>query len=72
MKSKITGGSTTLLFTAKVLNQYDVKYYRCNDTGFIQTENPYWLPEAYSDAITKLDIGLPYRNIQLTDRVSKY
>ena len=71
MKSKITGGSTTLLFTAKVLNQYDVKYYRCNDTGFIQTENPYWLPEAYSDAITKLDIGLPYRNIQLADRVSK-
>jgi hypothetical protein len=29
MESKITGGPTTLLFTAKVLNKYDVKYYRC-------------------------------------------
>jgi 2-polyprenyl-3-methyl-5-hydroxy-6-metoxy-1,4-benzoquinol methylase len=71
MQSKITGGDTTLLFTARVLNKYDVKYYRCNQTGFIQTEEPYWLEEAYSSAITQLDIGLPYRNINLAERVSK-
>jgi len=71
MQSKITGGQTTLLFTAKVLDKHDVKYYRCNDTGFIQTEEPYWLDEAYSDAITKLDIGLPDRNIRLADTVTK-
>lgn len=71
MLSKITGGPTTLLFTATVLNKYPVKYYRCNETGFIQTEEPYWLAEAYSSAITKLDIGLPYRNIMLGDVVEK-
>ncbi len=71
MKSKITGGETTLLFTKKVLNKYDVKYYRCNDTGFIQTEEPFWLDEAYSSAITKLDIGLASRNITLSDRIGK-
>jgi hypothetical protein len=71
MQSKITGGPTTLLFTAKILDKYDVKYYKCNQTGFIQTEEPYWLGEAYSDAITKLDIGLPGRNIRLADVVSK-
>jgi hypothetical protein len=71
MKSKITGGNTTLLFTTKVLSKYDVKYYRCNDTGFIQTEEPYWLNEAYSSAITKLDIGLPYRNIHQSESVGK-
>jgi hypothetical protein len=71
MKSKITSNDTTLLFNKKILNKYDVKYYRCNDTGFIQTEEPFWLEEAYSSAITKLDIGLPYRNIYLSDRVSK-
>lgn len=71
MQSKITGGDTTLLFTATILNKYDVKYYRCNETGFIQTEEPYWLEEAYSSAITKLDIGLPYRNNYLADIVSK-
>lgn len=70
MQSKITGGETTLLFTARILNKYDINYYRCNQTGFIQTEAPYWLEEAYSSAITKLDVGLAYRNITLTERVS--
>ncbi|CAN5156403.1 hypothetical protein BH09BAC6_BH09BAC6_21170 [soil metagenome] len=71
MKSKVTGGDTSLLFIKKVLNKYDVRYYRCNETGFIQTEDPFWLEEAYSSAITKLDIGLPYRNIHLSELVSK-
>ena len=71
MQSKITGGNSTLFFTANVLNKYDVKFYRCDDTGFIQTEEPYWLDDAYSSAITKLDVGLPYRNIFLSDILSK-
>ena len=71
MQSKITGRDTTLLFTKLVLNKYEVKYYRCNETGFIQTEHPFWLEEAYSSIITKLDIGLPSRNIDLSVRVSK-
>lgn len=71
MKSKITGGKTELLFTTKVLGKYDVKYYRCLDTGFIQTEDPYWLEEAYSSAITKLDIGLISRNELLKNVTAK-
>src|ERR1700744_1886540 len=71
MKSKLTGGETTLLFTATILNKHQVKFYRCNETGFIQTEDPYWLEEAYSSAITKLDIGLLYRNINLSNTVDK-
>ena len=62
MQSKITGGQTELLFTAKVLSKHDVVYYRCLETGFIQTEEPYWLEEAYSSAITKLDVGIVLRN----------
>jgi len=71
MRSKITGGETTLIFETKVLNKYNVKYYKCRDTGFVQTEEPYWLNEAYSSAITKLDIGIVFRNEQLKNRVSK-
>jgi hypothetical protein len=71
MQSKITGRETTLLFTSKILNKYNIKYYRCNDTGFIQTEEPYWLEEAYSSAITKLDVGLLYRNLSLCESVGK-
>ena len=71
MESKITKGPTELLFEATVLGKYNVKYFRCQETGFIQTEEPFWLEEAYSTAITKLDIGLPFRNELLRDRVSK-
>jgi hypothetical protein len=47
-----------------VLRRYQVQYFRCAGCGFITTEPPYWLEEAYSEAITSLDIGLPHRNIQ--------
>ncbi|RQO72444.1 hypothetical protein DBR43_14720 [Pedobacter sp. KBW06] len=71
MKSKITGGQTELAFVTKVLKKYDVKYYRCLDTGFVQTEEPYWLEEAYSSAITKLDIGMLSRNEVVRDKTLK-
>ncbi|MFC5413007.1 class I SAM-dependent methyltransferase [Larkinella bovis] len=50
-------------FLVKVLFKYDVTYYRCRECGFIQTETPYWLPEAYESAITSLDLGLVSRNL---------
>ncbi len=71
IKSKITGGETTYLFTTKVLGKYDVKYFKCNTTGFIQTEEPYWLNDAYTSAITALDIGLLFRNNKLSVAVEK-
>ena len=71
MKSKITGGPTEYLFTANVLSKYPVKYYKCVHTGFIQTEDPFWLPEAYSSAITSLDLGLVMRNTKLSNVTEK-
>jgi uncharacterized protein (DUF2164 family) len=70
MKSKITGGSTEKLFSAKILNKYDVDYFKCIETGFLQTEEPYWLDEAYSSAITKLDVGLVSRNEVLRNKIT--
>lgn len=66
MISRITGGETTFLFSTTVLNKYQVSYYRCNDTGFIQTEDPYWLAEAYTSAIASLDVGIVLRNQNLS------
>ncbi|MFN0083149.1 MAG: class I SAM-dependent methyltransferase [Ferruginibacter sp.] len=71
MQSKITGGETELLFTAKLLSKYDVGYYRCKDTGFIQTDEPFWLQEAYSSVITKLDVGLVLRNQNMVSKTEK-
>lgn len=61
---KICKNQSTKIFTCQVLAKYEVVYYRCNDCAFIQTEEPYWLDEAYSSAITSLDIGLIYRNLK--------
>jgi hypothetical protein len=59
---KICSSETRMTFSASVLKKYTVNYFKCSYCGFIQTEEPYWLDEAYSNAITRLDIGLIYRN----------
>lgn len=55
---------------AVILGKYDIEYFRCSDCGFIQTEEPYWLDEAYSSRAVAEDVGLISRNIYLT-RVAK-
>ncbi|WP_182869708.1 class I SAM-dependent methyltransferase [Rhodopirellula sp. JC639] len=67
VKSRLTGGPCSRLFTAKILGRYDVVYHRCDQTGFIQTEQPYWLDEAYRQVIADLDIGLLQRNADKVD-----
>lgn len=54
---------------ACILEKYRVKYYRCPKCGFIQTEKPYWLSEAYAEAIHIFDVGIMQRNLQ-TARIS--
>jgi Methyltransferase domain len=54
---------------ARVLSRHDVRYYRCNHCGFVQTEEPYWLADAYSSAITDSDIGLVGRSISFSRMV---
>jgi hypothetical protein len=49
---------------AQILRKYQVKFFRCKTCGFVQTEAPYWLDDAYSTAISRLDTGILYRNLQ--------
>lgn len=65
---KICGALTYAWGNAKILGRYVVQYYRCQKCEFIQTEDPYWLDEAYSSAITKSDIGLVSRNILFSQK----
>jgi hypothetical protein len=52
------------IFTATLLRRHQVQYFHCRSCGLIRTEKPYWLSEAYSDAIADSDVGLVDRNIQ--------
>lgn len=70
-KCLICEGETSNLFSARVLHKYDINYHRCSCCGFIQSDTPYWLDEAYSDAITSMDIGLIYRNLVYSSLVEK-
>jgi hypothetical protein len=59
---KVCGMPSELFDGAQILRKYSVNYFRCMTCGFIQTESPYWLEEAYSSAISRLDTGILYRN----------
>jgi hypothetical protein len=49
---------------ALLLDKHLVQYFRCPKCGFIQTEKPYWLAEAYTEALVAADVGIMFRNLQ--------
>ncbi|MEO8751354.1 MAG: class I SAM-dependent methyltransferase [Casimicrobiaceae bacterium] len=53
--------------SALVLNKYDVRYFSCGHCGFVQTERPYWLEEAYGSAIAPIDIGPLDRALRMAE-----
>lgn len=57
MQCRICGQPTRSLFRKLVLRKHEVEYFQCPSCSFIQTEEPYWLAEAYSSAISDLDLG---------------
>lgn len=65
MKCKLCSSEASIFDKNIIMGKYEINYYRCPHCGFVQTEEPYWLSEAYSNAITDSDIGLISRNIYL-------
>jgi glycosyltransferase involved in cell wall biosynthesis len=62
VKCKVCESNSHYFASAKLLQKYDVDYFQCSHCGFVQTEEPYWLNEAYLEAIALSDVGLLYRN----------
>ncbi|MDC1043993.1 class I SAM-dependent methyltransferase [Candidatus Pelagibacter ubique] len=50
------------LFSAELIKK-NVNYFECNNCGYVQTEQPYWLKEAYTSAINHSDTGIMSRNL---------
>ena len=65
MRCHVCSEMTQPFGKATVLGRHAVQYFQCPRCGFIQTEEPYWLDEAYSEAITRSDLGLVSRNMEL-------
>ncbi len=66
MKCKICGNKSEFVFSAQLLQKYNVKYFCCPQCGFLQTEDPYWLEETYTSSINITDIGVLSRNFNLS------
>ena len=70
MTCKICTQQTTQIFKAKILNKYEINYFHCEHCGFLQTEEPYWLDEAYSESINISDTGYMQRNLMLSGKLT--
>ena len=70
MICKICGEEAQEKFKAKILKKYDIQYFYCNNCGFLQTEEPYWMEEAYENPINISDTGYLSRNIYLSQKLT--
>ena len=50
------------LFSAQLLNK-KVEYFECLNCRYVQTEEPYWLDNAYASTINISDTGIMSRNL---------
>lgn len=66
---KICGSITDIVFSAKLLNKHQVDFFKCHNCEFLFSEEPYWLEEAYSSAISIADTGILQRNIEIVNRL---
>lgn len=58
---RVCGGRAGFLWVGELLD-LQVRYYRCDVCGYVQTEAPHWLEQAYSQAINDSDTGILVRN----------
>jgi hypothetical protein len=68
-KCPICSSDRKVSFRQTILKQHIVEYLFCDYCGFLQTETPYWLEEAYSSAISQADTGLLSRNISISQKL---
>jgi Methyltransferase domain len=67
---RLCGGATEFRFTDLVLKKYTVRYWRCVDCGSMQTDQPYWLDEAYAVVHSATDTGMVARTLHMTQVTS--
>jgi hypothetical protein len=70
MICKICTSNAYLAFTAKILRKYSAEFFCCQKCGFLFANDPHWLEEAYSSAITDADTGLVARNVDIARRLA--
>lgn len=70
MRCAVCNSEMKFSFSETILGKYDVSYFHCRDCGFLRTEDPYWLDEAYAKAISAADTGLLQRNLAISAKLA--
>lgn len=55
-------GNTSLYLQSGSLIGINISYFECPACSYVQTETPYWLEQAYAEAINDSDTGIMLRN----------
>jgi hypothetical protein len=58
---RVCGDLSPQVFSLQVLGR-KTGYFDCKVCGYLQTQTPYWLDEAYAQAINDVDTGIIWRN----------
>ncbi len=64
LSCRLCGGDAPPAFRKLVLRRHDVSFHRCGTCGSVQTEQPYWLDEAYAIPGVHVDVGIASRTIK--------
>lgn len=64
---RLCGATAQRLFVAEVLSRYPVGYFHCSNCDLIQTQQPFWLEEAYGSALSVFDTGAVARDRMATE-----
>jgi len=70
MRCHICDTESEFFAKATILKKYEVQYFKCGHCGFLQTEKPFWLREAYANPIVDIDIGPVNRAIVMAETTS--
>ncbi len=69
-KCKICNTKTDKIFQTRILDKYDINYFKCSNCKFVQTEKVFWLEEAYKNPMNYTDTGVMLRNIRFSKIVT--
>lgn len=62
MPCKICQEQVKPAFQTTILERYSVTFFQCEACGFVQSEKPFWIEEAYKNSMNLSDTGIVVRN----------
>jgi hypothetical protein len=60
----------TYTSTVRILAKFEVQLFQCCNCHLLRTQSPFWLPEAYTQAIAATDTGIVMRNLKIARQLT--